>query len=344
MENNTLTTKFLKLNFNLKKIIFSFLEIHDQRFIYWLSKDLRKLLPDSSLRININSLKKCCSYQFDDTLYGLLELNEGPISCWGNKKIGLLKFNKKSLEMTKSFPSKSNCDAPPIQQENGNIIYGRGNELTICDNNFNLIESIKESNLIITLCNISELSFAIGLWDRTIKIYSSNSNTQKYEVKEYKYHSYAVKSFLYLRKYKYLLSGSADKTINVLNLSVEKSIKTLTGHSSYVTSLISLSDETFASGSKGEIKIWSIKADKADIECIRSINAYVNGYISLHLLGNDIMVSRSGDEFKIWDVKNYECLNTYKEDSYIRRMIVTKNQNIITATNDNSVNIWQIKV
>jgi hypothetical protein len=32
------------------------------------------------------------------------------------------------------------------------------------------------------------------------------------------------------------------------------------------------------------------------------------------------MVSRSDDEFKIWDVKNYECLKTYKEDSDILRI------------------------
>jgi hypothetical protein len=49
-------------------------------------------------------------------------------------------------------------------------------------------------------------------------------------------------------------------------LSEEKSIKRLTGQSDFVFSLISLNDETFASGSIGEIKTWSIKEN---IQCIK---------------------------------------------------------------------------
>jgi WD40 repeat protein len=66
---------------------------------------------------------------------------------------------------------------------------------------------------------------------------------------------------LYLPKKNYLLSGSADRTINVINLSEGNSIQKLNGHSYSVSSLISLNDETFASGSYEVIKIWSIKED-----------------------------------------------------------------------------------
>jgi WD40 repeat protein len=141
------------------------------------------------------------------------------------------------------------------------------------------------------------------------------------------------------------LSGSCDKTINVLNLLKEKSIKTLNGHSNDVTSLTFLNDETFASGCFKEIKIWSIKGN---IECIKTIDAHdSNGYgIVLNSLGNDFIVSRAseGCEFKIWDVKSYECLKTYNEDSAINRLIVTKNQDIITETKDMKVNVWKISV
>jgi hypothetical protein len=39
--------------------------------------------------------------------------------------------------------------------------------------------------------------------------------------------------------------------------------------------------------------------------------------IYLYLLGNELMLTKSDNVFKIWDVKNYECLKTYKEDSVI---------------------------
>jgi hypothetical protein len=42
--------------------------------------------------------------------------------------------------------------------------------------------------------------------------------------------------------------------------------------------------------------------------------------IDLNLLGNDFMVSRSESDFKIWDVKIYECIKPYKEDSYITKV------------------------
>jgi hypothetical protein len=56
------------------------------------------------------------------------------------------------------------------------------------------------------------------------------------------------------------------------------------------------------------------------------------------------MVSHSYiNEFKIWDVKNYERLKTYKEDSNtIRRIIITADNNIITLTNNYKINVWKI--
>jgi hypothetical protein len=70
MEHNNISIyNFLLLNFNLKKIIFSFLNTQDQRILYWLNKKLRPLLPDSQLRINIKSIKKFSSYKFDGKLY-----------------------------------------------------------------------------------------------------------------------------------------------------------------------------------------------------------------------------------------------------------------------------------
>jgi WD40 repeat protein len=163
-------------------------------------------------------------------------------------------------------------------------------------------------------------------------------------VKEYKYHSSDILSLFYLSKQNFLLTGSQDATINVLSLSEGKSIQTLTDHNEWVSSLISLNDETFASGSRREIKIWSIKADTS-IESIKTIVAHEEiGYsIFLYLLRNDFMLSRSENEFTIWDVETYECLITYKEDSFIRRLIVTGDDNI-TTTEKKKVNIWKILV
>jgi WD40 repeat protein len=347
MENNTSTTKFKNLNFNLKKIIFSYLKPYDQKTIYWINKKLRPLLPDSPMRINMNSLKKYRTYQSDCGIDHILELNDGNILFFTNAGINLLKFDAHKFEMIKSFPFNAEYWTLPIQLQNDNIIYrSDSKELRICDKDLNVIETLKDSSYTSSTCNLSELSFAVGLKNGTVKIYSRNRETLKYEVvKEYQCHSDNVYDLLYLPKKNYLLSRSYNKTINVINLSEGTSIQILTDHSNPVTSLISLNDETFASGSRGEIKIWSIKAD-ATIECIKTINAHgeSRNVIILHNLGNDFMISQSADEFKIWDLKTYECLGTYIEDYFNLPLKVIKNNYIITCTENKKVNLWRVLV
>jgi hypothetical protein len=168
--------------------------------------------------LDVKNFNKCSSYQFDGDFMGILELKDGTISCFTKAGINLLKLNGDTFKLIKTFPLISKIWAFPKQLRNENIIYVNcSEELTICDKDFNLIETLKESNEIWSLCNIREVSFAVGLANGTIKVYSKNSHTQKYErTKEYKPHSRTVYALLYLPKQNYLVSGSIDETIKVL--------------------------------------------------------------------------------------------------------------------------------
>jgi hypothetical protein len=347
MEQLPSTNKFLILNFNLKKIIFSYLSRQDQRIIYWINKKLRNLLPDSPLKINIDSLRKCSTYKLYGEIKAVLEHSDETFSFFTERGIELLEIKNNRFNLIKTLPIKSDYWTHPIQFENGDIIFrSRFNQLTHFDKDFNIIQRFEESHDIYSLCNLSELSFAVGFY-HYIKVYSKNENTQKYEVKEYKCPSFGIFNIHYLPKQNFLLISSYEKKINVLSLS-EGSIKKLTDHNSPVTSLISLNDETFASDSyDGVIKICSIKEDTS-IECIRTIQTDEIGSGSkLYILGNDFIISRSEIEFKILDVKTYECIKSLKEDLSFERMTVTKNQNVITVIEDeqvNQVNLWKILV
>jgi WD40 repeat protein len=350
MEKNTSATNFHSINANLKKLIFSFLNINDQRTIYWSNKKLRELLPNSALIININSLKKCSTFHSDGDVLNLLELTDGNIACWTKQGISLLKYiNTECLELVKKFPFQSVDNTHPIQH-NDNIIYTFCHELKICDKEFNIIEIFNESSNIYSLCNISKFSFAFGLANGKIKIYTRNPDTHKYKVKEYKLDTTHIMSLLYLPKLHFLLYGSIDGSIKVLCLSNGNVVQKLRGHTICTSSLVSINDITFASGSRnGEIKIWSI-VDKSFFKLIKRIKAHQKSkFYNLHIqpLGKDFIVSKSdhtnknGKEFKIWDLKTYKYINRYKEDSNIQNLIVTKNKNIITVLN-NKLNIWKI--
>jgi hypothetical protein len=123
MEINTSTKKFRNLNFNLKKIIFSYLKPRDQRTIYWINKKLRQLLPDSPLRINIDSLRRLSSFQLDGCICGIFELSDGTITCWTMEGIQLLKLDGDNLKLTNSLNFQAERFTPAIQQENKNIIF-----------------------------------------------------------------------------------------------------------------------------------------------------------------------------------------------------------------------------
>jgi hypothetical protein len=345
-------------------------------------RESRELPNKKYLTIDVKNFKKCISFKFDEELNEIFELSDGQISCWFREGVKLLKLNNNSLELSRSFFMKTEFfSRNPIKHENGNFIFRNcWNNLKICDKDFKEIQTLKESFRVGKLWYISEDSFAfltpitLGCI-RRIKIYSKNSNTGKYESKVLDYVQYGISSLLYLPKQNYLLSGSI-KTIDVLCLSKNKLIKTLTVHIDEIYSLILLNDETFASSSDQEFKIWSIKEDTS-FECINTIKFHKKnakcddfqllgnheereclylgdqskidesenqGFIYLQPLGNDFFISYSEYEFKIWDKKNYECLKTYREDSGIALLIVTKNNNIVTSTYDKKVNVWQIKI
>ncbi len=101
--------------------------------------------------------------------------------------------------------------------------------------------------MISQLCITSGGSFAIGLQTGYIQIYSFNSNTKNYELKEYyKHHCSGVISILYLPKLNFLLSGSYDNIIDVYSFKEKKIIEKLTGHIDFIPSLVSINDTTLA--------------------------------------------------------------------------------------------------
>lgn len=308
---------------------------------------------------NVQSFKKFASYKADSTIIGILELNNGTYAYWTVKGIGLLIYNQFKLEQINFFPLEfeSNNQTIPILNDD-NIIFRDGQQsLKIVDLNFNLIEIFKEISGITSICNISNLSFAVGLDKGAIKIYSRAKNSKIYTKSELDIRYYSgcpINSLLYLPNKKLLLSGTSDNSIIVLSYPEGIYYNKLTGHNQSVSTIISIDENTFASGSMGsEIKIWSIKSDMG-IECTKSIKAYTNYEVYLNILTHDYMISRPkwGQEFKIWDLKTYQGVAYYDErsnllvtkgnDKKIQNLLVTKNKYIITVTADNRVNAWKI--
>lgn len=310
---------------------------------------------------DILKFSKSCSLQMDGEIRGLLDHNDGTISCFTNLGIRLLKIKRDKLKLVKTFPIVINFVGCAIQQKENIIFKSKICELSIFDRSYKLIQfiSFNDEGTVEVLCSLSEIRFALGLSKGTIKIYNRNLNNKQYEItNEYRHDSNStLNCLLYLSKKNYLVSNSYDHFLRIYNLNEKKLI---VKHRAYannskpiyetiIGSLIQINDETFISGEWREIRIWSIKnIMQGNIECIKTIKTHENSrvYYTIDLkyngLGNDYMVSKSENEFFIWDVKNFSVLNSFKEESTIYKLILSNNNVIITGGCDNKVNIWNL--
>lgn len=119
--------------------------------------------------IDISDLKKCSYYDLQDEFNGIIELNEGYFFCWGKQGIKLFKITGDKFELIKNLRLKTDDLIHTIQLKE-DIICAGGYEVVILDKNLNLIESFKEPKGIWSMCQISKVSFAIGLGDGNEKI------------------------------------------------------------------------------------------------------------------------------------------------------------------------------
>jgi hypothetical protein len=135
------TTKFLTLNFNLKKIIFSFLDRHNQRTIYWINKRLRPFLPDSELMINIDTFHMSGFYTFKEL--DSLKLCGGKFLLKTKYSGEFCEIFNESLCRIKLFPAGTKFPYEIWELKNGNIIdYDSENNLFFYDTNFKLVHKI----------------------------------------------------------------------------------------------------------------------------------------------------------------------------------------------------------
>ena len=84
-------------------------------------------------------------------------------------------------------------------------------------------------------------------------------------------------------------------------------IRTFTELASRIASLKLLSERTFASGSREDIKIWYINNER----CLKTLPCHTDFVNSMTLLPNGSLLSCSQDEtIKVWDIEQNVCTKT----------------------------------
>jgi len=154
------------------------------------------------------------------------------------------------------------------------------------------------------------------------------------------------------KRSKYIISGHRGGNIKMWDLDlieekgmVSKScVKTLTGHTKSVTSIVvtedqqqivSVSDDT-------TIKIWEISSG----ECVKTLTGHNDCVTSIVITEDQQqIISASEDKtIKIWEIANGECLKTLTGHTrWITSIVITEDQQqIISASYDKTIKIWEI--
>ncbi|PCI36007.1 MAG: hypothetical protein COB50_05195 [Thiotrichales bacterium] len=118
-----------------------------------------------------------------------------------------------------------------------------------------------------------------------------------------------------------------------------KCLKTLSGHSDSVRSLVALDNGMLASGSNdGTIKLWEISSGK----CLRTLTGHSNYVESLVALDNGMLASGTEEEIKIWNISSGKCLKTLKGSN--GRLMVLVNGVLATGTGgyEKTIKLWDI--
>jgi WD40 repeat protein len=141
-----------------------------------------------------------------------------------------------------------------------------------------------------------------------------------------------------------LVSGSADKTIKIWNLSTGQEIRTLAGHSNPVNSIVISPDgQTLVSGSADKtIKIWNLSTGQE----IRTLTGHSNPVNSLAISSDwQTLVSGSADKtIKIWNLSTGQEIRSITGNfSYVNALAISPDgQTLVSGNADKAIKIWNL--
>jgi WD40 repeat protein len=124
---------------------------------------------------------------------------------------------------------------------------------------------------------------------------------------------------------------ATNRPIKIRSVLNYEHFKTLEGHTEWVNVLLFVKKyNIILSGSRDTIRAWCT----ISYQCCRIIN-HPTGVKSLLLLPNGYFASGpfSDSVIEIWDISNYECINTIQRQSdRINSLIITEDKRIISAS------------
>lgn len=160
-----------------------------------------------------------------------------------------------------------------------------------------------------------------------------------YSVKRFAGHSDGVLCCQYDNN-KLLMTGSYDTTIKIWDAENGNLIRTLTGHTMGIKSLIFDDQKLITGGLDATIKVWNWRTG----ECISSYTGHREGVISVDFL-DKLIVSGSADKtIKVWHVDTRTCYTLRGHSDWVTCVkIHPKSRTLFSASDDSTVRLWDLE-
>lgn len=131
--------------------------------------------------------------------------------------------------------------------------------------------------------------------------------------------------------------------LNLIKPLKSQNIKTLTGHTDRISSLLELSNGLLVSGSDdNNIMIWN---PKNDYTLVTILKGHTSGITALLQLSNGVLVSGGDDSLiNIWDSNNFSFITSLKDHTkWISCLFQLSSGMLVSGSGDASIKIWDAK-
>ncbi|WP_413173039.1 WD40 repeat domain-containing protein [Anabaena azotica] len=139
-----------------------------------------------------------------------------------------------------------------------------------------------------------------------------------------------------------LVSGCADKTINIWNLQTGKLIRTLTGNSGAISSVAVSPDGQFlAVGScehpQGNVKVWNLKTGKL----IHTLLGHQKPVNVVAISPDGTVLASGSHKIKIWSLQKGERICTLWHSSAVEAVAISADGTILASgSSDYKIRLW----